>query len=39
VIAFLMVRAAGVFGQDHRMRVPPEMVLPVFVSVIFFIAL
>jgi CDP-diacylglycerol--serine O-phosphatidyltransferase len=26
-------------GKTVRMRVPPEMVLPVFVSVIFFIAL
>ena len=34
------VAAAGVFRQDRcAMRVPPEMVLPVFVSVIFFIAL
>src|SRR5258707_3709652 len=40
LIAFLMVsRLPGVSGKTVRMRVPPEMVLPVFVSVIFFIAL
>jgi CDP-diacylglycerol--serine O-phosphatidyltransferase len=39
-IAFLMVSRLPVFsGKTWRMRVPPEMVLPVFVSVIFFIAL
>jgi len=40
LIAFLMVSRLPVFsGRNVRMRVPPEMVLPVFVSVIFFIAL
>ena len=40
VIAFLMVSRLPVFsGKTIRMRVPPEMVLPVFVCVIFFIAL
>jgi CDP-diacylglycerol--serine O-phosphatidyltransferase len=40
VIAFLMVSRLPVFsGKSIRMRVPPELVLPVFVSVIFFIAL
>src|SRR6202051_4799461 len=40
LIAFLMVSRLPVFsGKTWRMRVPPEMVLPVFVSVIFFIAL
>ena len=40
VIAFLMVSRLPVFsGKTMRMRVPPELVLPVFVSVIFFIAL
>jgi CDP-diacylglycerol---serine O-phosphatidyltransferase len=40
LIAFLMVSRLPVFsGKQVRMRVPPEMVLPVFVSVIFFIAL
>jgi CDP-diacylglycerol---serine O-phosphatidyltransferase len=40
VIAFLMVSRLPVFsGKTVRMRVPPEMVLPVFVSVIFLIAL
>jgi CDP-diacylglycerol--serine O-phosphatidyltransferase len=40
VIAFLMVSRLPVYsGKTIRMRVPPEMVLPVFVSVIFFIAL
>jgi CDP-diacylglycerol--serine O-phosphatidyltransferase len=36
----LMVSRLPVFsGKSARMRVPPEMLLPVFVSVIFFIAL
>jgi CDP-diacylglycerol---serine O-phosphatidyltransferase len=40
VIAFLMVSRLPVFsGKTVRMRVAPELVLPVFVSVIFFIAL
>src|SRR6202049_4668343 len=40
VIAFLMVSRLPVFsGKTIRLRVPPEMVLPVFVSVIFLIAL
>jgi CDP-diacylglycerol---serine O-phosphatidyltransferase len=40
LIAILMVSRLPVFsGKAIRMRVPPEMVLPVFVSVIFFIAL
>jgi CDP-diacylglycerol---serine O-phosphatidyltransferase len=40
LIAFLMVSRLPVFsGKTIRMRVPPELVLPVFVSVIFFIAL
>src|SRR6202158_5385619 len=40
LIAFLRVSRLPVFsGRTVRMRVPPEMVLPVFVSVIFFIAL
>lgn len=40
LIAGLMVSRLPVFsGKQVRMRVPPEMVLPVFVSVIFFIAL
>jgi CDP-diacylglycerol--serine O-phosphatidyltransferase len=40
VIAFLMVSRLPEFsGKSVRMRVPPEMVLPVFVSVVFFIAL
>src|SRR5260221_1357287 len=40
LIAFLMVSRLPVFsGKTVRMRVPPEMVLPVFVSVIFFISL
>src|SRR6201994_2493807 len=40
LIAFLMVSRLPVFsGKTVRMRVPPEMVLPVFFSVIFFIAL
>jgi CDP-diacylglycerol--serine O-phosphatidyltransferase len=40
LIAILMVSRLPVFsGKTTRMRVPPEMVLPVFVSVVFFIAL
>jgi CDP-diacylglycerol---serine O-phosphatidyltransferase len=40
LIAFLMVSRLPVFsGKTIRMRVPPEMVLPVFVAVILFIAL
>jgi len=40
LIAFLMVSRLPVFsGKKVRMRVAAEMVLPVFVSVIFFIAL
>jgi CDP-diacylglycerol--serine O-phosphatidyltransferase len=40
LIAFLMVSRLPVFsGKTVRMRVPPEMVLPVFVAVILFIAL
>src|SRR6516225_5835078 len=40
LIAFLMVSRLPVFsGKTVRMRVPPEFVLPVFVGVIFFIAL
>src|SRR5437588_3189088 len=40
LIAFLMVSRLPVFsGKTIRMRMPPEMVLPVLVSVIFFIAL
>jgi CDP-diacylglycerol--serine O-phosphatidyltransferase len=40
LIAFLMVSRLPVFsGKAVRLRVPPEMVLPVFVSVVFFIAL
>src|SRR6201997_5031193 len=40
VIAFLMVSRLPVYsGKSIRMRVPPELVLPVFVCVIFFIAL
>jgi CDP-diacylglycerol---serine O-phosphatidyltransferase len=39
-IAFLMVSRLPVFsGKTVRLRVPPEMVLPVFVSVVFFVAL
>jgi CDP-diacylglycerol---serine O-phosphatidyltransferase len=39
-VAFLMVSRLPVFsGKNVRMRVSPEMVLPVFVGVIFFIAL
>jgi CDP-diacylglycerol---serine O-phosphatidyltransferase len=40
LVAFLMVSRLPVFsGKTVRMRVPPELVLPLFVSVIFFIAL
>ncbi len=40
LIAFLMVSRLPVFsGKTVRLRVPPEMVLPVFVSVIFVVAL
>src|SRR3954447_13722219 len=40
LIAILMVSRLPVFsGKTVRMRVPPELVLPVFVAVIFFIAL
>lgn len=40
LIAFLMVSRLPVFsGKTMRMRVPPEMVLPVFVAVVFFVAL
>src|ERR1700712_5435105 len=40
LIAFMMVSRLPVFsGKTIRLRVPPEMVLPVFVSVVFFIAL
>src|SRR5215831_313831 len=40
LIAFLMVSRLPVYsGKSIRMRVPPELVLPVFVGVIFFIAL
>ncbi len=40
LIGFLMVSRLPVFsGKTVKMRVPPEMVLPVFVSVVFFIAL
>jgi CDP-diacylglycerol--serine O-phosphatidyltransferase len=40
LVGFLMVSRLPVFsGKTVRMRVPPEMVLPVFVSVVFFIAL
>jgi CDP-diacylglycerol--serine O-phosphatidyltransferase len=40
LIGFLMVSRLPVFsGKTMRMRVPPEMVLPVFVAVIIFIAL
>jgi CDP-diacylglycerol---serine O-phosphatidyltransferase len=40
LIGFLMVSRLPVFsGKTVRMRVPPEMVLPVFVSVVLFIAL
>jgi CDP-diacylglycerol--serine O-phosphatidyltransferase len=40
LIGFLMVSRLPVFsGKTMRMRVPPEMVLPVFVAVVLFIAL
>jgi CDP-diacylglycerol--serine O-phosphatidyltransferase len=40
LIAFLMVSRLPVFsGKSLRMRVAPELVLPVFVAVVFFIAL
>jgi CDP-diacylglycerol--serine O-phosphatidyltransferase len=40
LIAFLMVSRLPVFsGKTIRMRVPPELVLPVFVAVVFFVAL
>src|SRR3954465_686463 len=40
LIAILMVSRLPVFsGKTVRMRVPPELVLPVFVSVVFFVAL
>jgi CDP-diacylglycerol---serine O-phosphatidyltransferase len=40
LIAFLMVSRLPVFsGKSVRMRVPPELVLPVFVGVIMFVAL
>jgi CDP-diacylglycerol--serine O-phosphatidyltransferase len=40
LIAFLMVSRLPVFsGKQVRLREPPEMELPVFVSVIFFIAI
>src|SRR5215475_1434952 len=40
LIAFLMVSRLPVFsGKTVKMRMPPELVLPVFVSVIFFIAI
>src|SRR6266702_1046157 len=40
LIAFLMVSRLPVFsGKTKRMRVAPELVLPAFVAVIFFIAL
>lgn len=40
LIAFLMVSRLPVFsGKTVHLRVPPEMVLPVFVSVVFFVAL
>ena len=40
LIGFLMVSRLPVFsGKTVKMRVPPEMVLPVFVSVVFFVAL
>ncbi len=40
LVAFLMVSRLPVFsGKQVRMRVAPEMVLPLFVCVIFFIAL
>jgi CDP-diacylglycerol--serine O-phosphatidyltransferase len=40
LIAFLMVSRLPVFsGKSIRMRVPPELVLPVFVAVVLFVAL
>ena len=40
LIAFLMVSRLPVFsGKTIRMRVAPELVLPVFVAVVFFVAL
>ncbi len=40
LVAFLMVSRLPVFsGKTIRMRVPPELVLPVFASVVFFVAL
>jgi CDP-diacylglycerol--serine O-phosphatidyltransferase len=40
LVAFLMVSRLPVFsGKTLRMRVQPELVLPVFVAVVFFIAL
>jgi CDP-diacylglycerol--serine O-phosphatidyltransferase len=40
LIAFLMVSRLPVFsGKTMRMRVPPELVLPAFVAVVFFVAL
>jgi CDP-diacylglycerol---serine O-phosphatidyltransferase len=40
LIAFLMVSRLPVFsGKSIRMRVPPELVLPVFAAVVFFVAL
>jgi CDP-diacylglycerol--serine O-phosphatidyltransferase len=40
LIAFLMVSRLPVFsGKTTRMRVSPELVLPVFASVVFFVAL
>src|SRR4051812_48833311 len=40
MIAILMVSRLPVFsGKGIRLRVPPELVLPVFVSVVFFVAL
>jgi CDP-diacylglycerol---serine O-phosphatidyltransferase len=40
LIAFLMVSWLPVFaGKNIRLRVPPELVLPVFVSVVLFVAL
>jgi CDP-diacylglycerol--serine O-phosphatidyltransferase len=40
LVAVLMVSRLPVFsGKTVRMRVPPELVLPVFVAVVFFIAL
>lgn len=40
LVAFLMVSRLPVFsGKTVKMRVPPELVLPVFVGVVFFVAL